>query len=512
MKKKILFFVLLILFTFNVIAGADTLPEENDVVRINLDVKNMGIDDVLRLLAEQGQVNIVASRNVQGRVTAKLKDVTVKQALDAILDANNYMFEEGNGIIRVFTHQDALQKEQTELLVSRVFFMSNVKASDLRAVLNSIKSARGRVEINAMSNQVIITDTIKKLNEAEEAILVLDRRQITQVYDLNYGDAKEIQVKLLEMIPKEEGEVIIDERTNSIIVRAIPEIVYKVDEMIKSWDQKPMQVLIEAKILEVSLDKSKGIGVNWEYSRNDGDGLGLSATLPASVATGGMLRVGTLSADQYQFTLQMLESSTNTNILSNPRIVVIDNQEANILVGSSEPYLITYIDSESKTQTEETKFIDVGIKLNVTPKINNNGFVTLKIHPEVSSARRVAEVNNSLAVDTTQADTTVVVKDGKTIVLGGLIKDSVSDIVNKIPILGDLPLLGIFFRSKGKTTTKREIVVFITPHILKNKDDLILEKNKPMPESNYREQAIDKALNSAAIKWREWEAEVNGNN
>lgn len=504
MKKRILFFILLIALFFNAAAGAAALDSEAQALHINLDVKSMSILDVLRLLAEQGQVNIVASRNVQGRVTAKLKDVTVKQALDAILDANNFMFEEGNGIIRVFTHQDALQKEQTELLISRVFFMSNVKASDLRAVLNSIKSARGRVEINAISNQVIITDTNKKLKEAEEAILILDRRLITQVYDLNYGDAKEIQAKLIEMIPKEEGEIIIDERTNSLVVRAIPEIVYKVDEMIENWDQRPMQVLIEAKILEVSLDKTKGIGVNWEYLSTSGEkAVTVSATLPASVSTGGMLRVGTLSADQYQLTLQVLESATNTNVLSNPRIVVIDNQEANILVGSSEPYLITYIDSESKTQTEETKFIDVGIKLNVTPKINKNGFVTLKIHPEVSSARRVTEVNNSLAVDTTQADTTVVVKDGKTIVLGGLIKDSESDVVSKVPFLGDIPLLGVFFRSKGKTNTKREIVVFITPHILKNKDEL-------MPKSNYRDQAINEAINSAAMKWREWEEGING--
>ncbi|MCG2712960.1 MAG: secretin and TonB N-terminal domain-containing protein [Candidatus Omnitrophica bacterium] len=504
MKNKILRFTILILLCFSVIAAAGTLSIEEDPARINLDIKDMSILDVLRILAEQGQVNIVASRNVQGRVTAKLKDVTVKQALDAILDANNFMYEEGKGIIKVFTHQDALQKEQTEILASRVFFMSNIKASDLRPVLNSIKSARGRVEINTMSNQVIVTDSIKKLMEVEEAIFILDRKLITQVYELNYGDAKEIQAKLIEIIPKEEGEVIIDERTNSLVIRAIPEVVRKVDQMIKNWDQRPMQVLIEAKILEISLDKTKGIGINWEYLSTSGDdAVNVSATLPASVSAGGVLRVGTLSADQYQITLQMLESATNTNILSNPRIVVIDNQEANILVGSSEPYLVTYIDSESKTQTEETKFIDVGIKLNVTPKISKNGFITLKIHPEVSSARRVAEVNNSLAVDTTQADTTVVVKDGKTIVLGGLIKDTESDVVTKIPVLGDIPLLGLFFRSKAKTNTKREIVVFITPHILKNEVEF-------MPESNYREQAINKAINSAAIKWREWEEKADG--
>ncbi len=504
MKNKRFYSAILVFLCFIFLAAAGGWAEEADQVLLSIDVKNMSILDVLRLLAEQGQVNIVASRNVQGRVTAKLKDVTVKQALDAILDANNFLYEEGKDIIKVFTHQDALQKEQTEILASRVFFMSNVKAADLRPVLNSIKSARGRVEINTKSNQVIISDTLKKLKEAEDAILILDRKLVTRVYDLNYADAKELQSKLVEIIPKEEGDVIIDERTNSLVVRAIPETINKVDKMIKTWDKRPMQVLIEAKILEVSIDKTKGIGINWEYLSTSGaNAVNISTALSASVTTGGVLRVGTLSADQYQLTLQILESATNTNILSNPRIVVIDNQEANILVGSSEPYLVTYIDSESKTQTEETKFIQVGIKLNVTPKISKSGFITLKIHPEVSSARRVAEVNNSLAVDTTQADTTVVVEDGKTIVLGGLIKDSESDVVSKVPLLGDIPLLGIFFRSKAKANVKREIVVFITPHILKSKDEL-------MSESNYREQAINEAINSAAEKWREWEEEMDG--
>ncbi|MFH1459227.1 MAG: secretin N-terminal domain-containing protein [Candidatus Omnitrophota bacterium] len=468
---------------------------------IDLDVKNMSIIDVLRLLAEQGQVNIVASRNVQGRVSAKLQDVTIEQALDAILEANNFIFKQEKGIIKVITQQDALQQEQTEKLISRVFFLNNVKAADLKQVLNSLKSPRGRVEINTISNQIIITDTVDKIKEVEDSILVLDRKLVTQIYNLNYAQAKEMQVKILEIIPKQEGEVFVDERTNSLVVRAIPETIDKIDMLVKNWDKRSQQVLIEAKIMEISLDKSSGLGVNWEYLSTTGeDAVSVSGSLPASIATGGTLRVGTLSKDQYQVTLQALESSTDTNILSNPRIVVLNNNEANILVGSSEPYLVTYIDKETSTQTEETKFIDVGIKLNVLPRISDDDFITLKIHPEVSSARRVAEVNNSLAVDTTQADTTVVVKDGKTIVLGGLIKDTESLVESKIPVLGNIPLLGVFFRSRARSDVKKEIVVFITPHIIKQ--DFFMEDYKK------REDAMEEAVNSALNKWKKWE-EIN---
>jgi len=473
---------------------------ENSLL-IDLDVKNMSIVDVLRLLAEQGQVNIVASRNVQGRVSAKLQNVTIEQALGAILDANNFIFRNEGGIIKVITQQDALQQAQTEKLISRVIYLVNVKAADLRQVLNSLKSPRGRVEINTMSNQIIVTDTLDKIKEVEDAILVLDRKLVTQIYNLNYAQAKEMQAKILEIIPKQEGEVFVDERTNSLIVRAIPETVDKIDILIKNWDKQQQQVLIEAKIMEISLDKSSGVGINWEYLSTSGeDAVSLAGTLPATIATGATLRVGTLSKDQYQVTLQALESSTDTNILSNPSIVVLNNSEANILVGSSEPYLVTYIDKETSTQTEETKFIDVGIKLNVVPRISDDDFITLKIHPEVSSARRVAEVNNSLAVDTTQADTTVVVKDGKTIVLGGLIKDTESFVESKIPVLGDIPLLGLFFRSRARSDVKKEIVVFITPHIVKQ--DFFLNNDSD------RDQARKKAVIDALSKWKKLE-EVN---
>jgi type II secretory pathway component GspD/PulD (secretin) len=504
MKRTVLIIIIILGLVFPAFYVESLCMADVELVKIDLDVKNMSILDVLRLLAEQGQVNIVASRNVQGRVTAKLNDVTVIEALNAVLNANNFVYVKEKDIIRVLTQQDALQLEQTEKLISRVFFLSNIKVADLRQVLNSIKSPRGRVEVNSVANQVIVTDTQEKITEAEQVISELDRKLITKVYNLNYADAKELQTKLTEIIPKQEGEIFLDERTNSLVVRAIAETIEKTDLLVESWDQRSRQVIIEAKILEISADQTKGLGVNWEYQRGEGkgDGLNVSAALPASISGGGTLRVGTLSADQYQVTIQALESLTDTNILSNPRITVMSNNEANILVGASEPYLVTYIDKESNTQIEETKFIDVGVKLRVTPKISDDGYVTLDIHPEVSSARRVAEVNNSLAVDTTQADTTVIVKDGKTIVLGGLIKDTLSETVTKVPFLGNIPLLGLIFRSKAKSNVKKEIVVFITPHIVDhNAAELSVDQR--------RDQAMQQALDQAMYKWGEWEEQTH---
>ena len=486
--KGIILCVCLNVFSCNV------YTQESDSLRINLDVKNMSIIDVMRLLAEQGKVNIVASRNVQGRVSAKLQDVSVKQALGAILDANNFTYKEEDGIIKVFTRQDIIQKEQTEVLVSKIFQLKNIKAAEIRQILNSLKSPRGKVEIDAVSNQAVLTDSHKKVDEISEVIYTFDCPIKTQIYNLNYADASEINAKLVNLIPKQEGEVFVDKRTNSIVVRATEATIDKANQLINNWDKHCEQVLIEAKILEVSLDNTKGLGINWEYqSSAKSNAINVSSVLPASIVTGGIFKIGTLTEDEYAVTIQALETSTNTNVLSSPRISVMDNTEANILVGSAEPYVSIYLDKETNTQTEETKFINVGVKLKVTPQISGDGYVRLKIHPEVSSARRVSEVNNALAIDTTQADTTVLVKDGKTIVLAGLIKDTYSDIVAKVPVLGDVPILGIFFRNMVKTKIKKEIIVFITPHILNDKrieDDL-----------DRRSQAVKDALQAAAMQW-----------
>jgi type II secretory pathway component GspD/PulD (secretin) len=196
----------------------------------------------------------------------------------------------------------------------------------------------------------------------------------------------------------------------------------------------------------------------------------LRGEFPVDLTDGGTFQIGTLSSDDYQVTLEMLESNSNTEVLSSPRVVVIDNHEANILVGSEEPYIVTTTDPDTGWVYEETKFKDVGLKLIVTPKIDEDNYITMTVHPEVSTARRVAEVDNALAVDTTQADTTMMVKDGETVVLGGLMKNTKSDTEQKIPILGDIPLLGYLFRSTQKELQKTEILVFITPHILTNEN------------------------------------------
>ncbi|OGX29989.1 MAG: hypothetical protein A2879_03825 [Omnitrophica WOR_2 bacterium RIFCSPHIGHO2_01_FULL_49_10] len=480
---------------------------------VSIDVQNMGIDAVLKMIADQSGMNVVLSNNVTGTVTVKLDKVSVIQALDSVLKANNYLYAIDNGIITVYTYQDSEQQDRFINLQTKVFTLNYTDVSDLKKVILSMKTARGRIETNEKNNQAIVTDTPEKVKEIEVALKELDQPTETRQYRLLYSKAKDVEPKILQIIPKEKGDVYTDDRTNSIIVKATPVILKNIDNFIGGWDSQHKQVLIEAMILEVTLDETTKLGIEWQQLAQasvDTSGkvgrhpslvntaMKFASNLPAA-GPAGFFKIGSLTADEYSVAIDALKSNANTEVLSSPRIVVIDNEKASILVGSSEPYAVATSDPITKLLVQDIKYIDVGVKLDVTPQIGEDNYVTMKIHPEVSTARRVAEVDNVVAKDTTQADTMMMVKDGETIILGGLISNSKKKTINKVPILGDIPLLGIIFQNKNYQDQKKEVVVFITPHILTN-DNRQTVSRQQYQDSVDRTKRSDKILENAIEK------------
>ena len=433
---------------------------------ITIVAENKEISDILYEIAEAANMNLVISKDVTGEVTVKLIDVSLDKALRTVLQPNNLTYTIEGDVITVYTYAEFQQHERFSPLKTRVFTLENIEVSSLRRAFMSMKSTRGKVEFNLKGNQVIITDTAQKIKEIEEILKEIDKEREVRKYRLKYADAEDVKEKLLQVISEETGEVFVDERTNSVVIKAASPLLKNIDELIEGWDVQHQQVLIEAKILQVTLDKEHRLGIDWNSSLN----LRQNVSMDLTKGSSSIFEVATLTADEYEITLKMLETQAETEVLSSPRVVVIDNHEANILVGSSEPYIETTKDPDTGWVTEETKFKDVGLKLIVTPKIGEDNFITITVHPEVSTARRVTEVDNALAVDTTQADTTMMVKDGETVVLGGLMKDVKSKTIRKVPLLGDIPLLGYLFRSKERSNKKTELVVFITPHILTDRN------------------------------------------
>ena len=352
------------------------------------------------------------------------------------------------------------------------------KAPEISATLNQIKSNVGRVVVNEAANTIVVLDTPAKITQMAEIIHNLDQPTQTRVFELKYAQADKLAPKIQEAVTKGVGAIRIDERTNKIAITDYPDKIAGMANIIEAFDEKPQQVRIDAQIVEISPDKDEfKMGVDWDAWINKN--LRLSNSLPL----GGLtklslgLAVGGLSLGEKfdrKGVLDLLRTIGKTKILSSPSIMALNNQEAKILVGTKEAY-ITSATSQGGSGTQVTaqtvNFVDVGIKLYVTPAINKDGFVTMKIKPEVSSSKLTdltseGKVTQVPIVTTSEAETTITLKDGATILIAGLKKDKKEKEIKKIPLLGDIPLLGFPFRSVSSTLTKTELVIFLTPHIV----------------------------------------------
>ncbi len=477
--------------------GAGTAPqpatvEEGLNQRMALDLRDLDIVDTLKFLAMKGGINIIAGKDVSGRVSLFLKNVTVKDALDIILLANNLAYEKRGDILYVMSEPEYKLAHGANFKDTRkvkIFNLKYAKPDSVFKALDTLKSEIGKIIVDEESGTVVIMDTPEKIVEMERVIADLDGVSSTKTFSLQYAKAEEIQPILSSRLDaKKTGIVSLDKRDNQIIITAFPERMKEAEEIIKGMDKKTKQVLLEAKILKVVLSDKFAMGVDWSKVLS-GISKGsvtlaetypfpISSTLFPSVSSNFFKIAGgaaTGGAGNYSVILKALQEFGETRNLSSPSIAVTNGQEAKITVGTSQAYVTTTIATGSTTSSTaaQVTFLDVGVVLTVTPTINDEGFVTMKIKPEVSSVdstltyKIAADVDNTVPiVARTTAETNVMVKDGTTIIIGGLRKDEKIKTVVKMPLLGDIPFLGALFRKTQDSLEKDEIVVFITPHII----------------------------------------------
>lgn len=270
--------------------------------------------------------------------------------------------------------------------------------------------------------------------------------------------------------------VIPDNNTNSIIVVATPENMELIKQILAQLDKIPEQVMIETIIVEATLDASSKFGVEWNYAQTNplGKGTGTSTTgsdfgdKSASPALQGFRY--TLTGGALSSFINMLQTDKKFQVLSTPRIFTSNNVEAQINISQSIPYILSTREDPNGGQTFNYTFTDVGIILTVTPRITSNGYVTMDVNQTANDLQEFTDFNAPI-INQRQADTTVSVKDGETIILGGIIRKTVNTTVKKIPLLGDIPILGNLFRSTDKSNVKTELLVFLTPRIVKDPDE-----------------------------------------
>ncbi len=458
------------------VKNTDDIP--NDETIDMLELKDVDISDVLKLLSQKSGLNIIANQNVQGKVTVFLKDVKLKDALGIVLDSNNLAYKVEEGIIRVMPAREFEDRYGYKFggnVKNLAVHLNYANVNDVTAILMQIKSFSGKILADIKSNTLVLIDSSEKLNIMENLIKKIDVPVQTEVFELLYAQAKTVSEKLAETLNKDTGKVRFDERTNKIVVTDTPSKIKEISKLIKAFDVKETQVLIEAKIIQVTLDKQNQFGIDWEGLIKKHSNIDFKSNfkvIPDTAPNSGSLRIGTVSDNQYGILLQALQTSTHSTILSSPSITALNNHEAKILVGTTQPYVTSTTTTPSSgpaTTAESINFIDIGVKLYVTPTIHQDNFITMKIRPEVSSAGTSLTTSNGNKipiVDTSQAETNVSVKDGVTIIIGGLIKDQLIKSSNRVPVLGNIPLLGAAFRNSDDHPIKSEIIIFLTPKIV----------------------------------------------
>jgi len=381
--------------------------------RISLNLQNVTLGSVLKVMTQKSGINfLIGSELVGQNINVYLEDVLVEDALAAILRANGLWYTRQKG---------------TNIYV----IMSSPEGPPVATM--------------------------------------------TEVFRTNYANAVELGETIQEVLT-DLGSVVVDERTSSLVVSDIPENMATFRALVQELDTPTGQVLIEAKIVEFSGDSSHELGISWDASNpmDDGSGASYNTTFNNTSDTEGLfeLSIGKFASfsDLKDVTamISAMQKEGRAHVLARPQILTLDNREAvvEIVRNMALARKVTYREGGQES-TVEPIFGQVGVSLMVTPHVNSENIVTLEVEPMVSSAQRSAYFPDD-AVDTKHrtARTTVMIPDGKTVVIGGLLRTDVVDTDFKVPLLGDIPLLGLLFRKSIRTETDTEIVIFLTPRIL----------------------------------------------
>ena len=373
---------------------------------------------LLATLAKENRLNIIPSQEVTGLVSVTLHDKPVLQALDAILRVHGYTWQQIDNIIYVSKPDSKLNQNATLLgLQLQVFELNYIAATDAEKVITGLLSPGGRVFAQTSTNAN----------------------------------------------PRQSGE--------RLIVEDFPDRVQRIAEYIQCVDIPPRQVLIEAEILQVNLNEDERHGVNLEQLLRVGDGrVVVESTGMAAVATGvPSFTMGVESTD-LNGVIEFLKSKSNVRTLATPKLLVVTGQEGKIQVGSKLGY--TTIQQNQTSTVQNVEFLELGVILTVSPIVTRDGQVFMKVQPQVSGGR----INPDTTLpeeETTQTETTVILPDGRGMIIGGLIKEDDSRKSSWVPYLGELPVLGGLFRRRSASSARSEVIIALTPHIVPYQEPIL---------------------------------------
>lgn len=387
---------------------------------VSLNLENAELKTVLRAMAKYNRRNIIIAGDIKGSITMTLHNVSWDRAFQEIVNAGGLDYVEQGGIIRVASR---------EKLVS-------------------------------------------EMKDRENA-----RELITNVYKVEYAAAEEISPSLAKILSSR-GSIQVDKRSNSLVITDVDYKHEEITQMLRILDVSSLQVEIMARIVDIDVSASRDLGISWQV--NNLASTAYNAQSPGPVNPNGLpgvqvpdllpaagrptVSVGTIrSFAQLDATLNILESKGKSNTISNPRITSLNNKEAKIIGGKKIPLSIR--DASGNTQVT---MYTIGIKLTTTPHINSANNIILDVKTEISDLDPTATILGGVVILTNEAETQIVLNDGETAVIGGLVQTKGGKTVKGVPILMDIPIIGSLFRSTTTASSKREIMIFLTPHIVRS--------------------------------------------
>ena len=446
--------------------------------KITYSCTELPIENVLMDLAEQAKIDIVKSPKVTGNVTAKVTDVPLEEALSNILAAHDYTYIATESMIRVMPLSEiAVAREE---LVTRIYRITYADANEVAAALGNFVSQRGKVAFNKGTSHIIVTDTEGKIKGIDKFIEEIDfmTPQVlveVRIYDITTSEGfelspdwhagrnapytadlitlpDEVQTNVTEPYTVHEKEFTEYDRT---VYGSYPggfRDAYKETRDLEAWEYNPgisetESVYIDPPAIMTNRRRKPFVGASFDHE------------------TGGALRFSLLNdAVDIDFVLSVLHKEVEARLLANPRILVLDNETANFEIIREIPYreMMQVAREDPITYTE---YKDVGVQLKVTPHIARDGMIRLRIEPEFGVVVGF-NAEGAPTVDTRRANTVAMVKNGQTIAMSGLRKRETTKDISKVPLLGDLPLVGGLFKSETESVEINELVIFITTRII----------------------------------------------
>ncbi|HGS8366455.1 TPA: type IV pilus secretin PilQ [Neisseria gonorrhoeae] len=441
-------------FTFQVLpkkqnlesGGVNNAPKTFTGRKISLDFQDVEIRTILQILAKESGMNIVASDSVNGKMTLSLKDVPWDQALDLVMQARNLDMRQQGNIVNIAPRDELLAKD-------KAFLQAEKDIADLGALYSQ-------------------NFQLKYKNVEEfRSILRLDNADTT-------GNRN--------TLVSGRGSVLIDPATNTLIVTDTRSVIEKFRKLIDELDVPAQQVMIEARIVEAADGFSRDLGVKfgatgrkklknetrafgWGVNSGFGGGNKWEAqtkiNLPVAAAANSISLVRAISSGALNLELSASESLSKTKTLANPRVLTQNRKEAKIESGYEIPFTVTTASGGGNSTNTELKKAVLG--LTVTPNITPDGqiIMTVKINKD-SPAQCASGSNTILCISTKSLNTQAMVENGGTLIVGGIYEENNGNTLTKVPLLGDIPVIGNLFKTRGKKTDRRELLIFITPRII----------------------------------------------